>query len=108
MNIYFILIPLSVCEGDLTNSASLITLHLNVDHPTGGFLTVGDGILSMEVLELELSTLINSSSLLEELHQQCVSLYLAQNLQHFPKNFLTFLPLLLTLCGLLLLCVLGQ
>ena len=44
------LIPLSVLassagDGGLANSASLITLCLNMDHPTGGFLTVGDGFL---------------------------------------------------------------
>ena len=54
----------------------------------GVFLTVGDGIISMEGLELDKSTLINSSSQSEELHQQCVSLHLAQNSQYFPKNFL--------------------
>ena len=60
-----------------------------MDHPTGGFLTVGDGIFSMEGLELGSSTLINSFSQLEELLQQCVSLHLAQNLQYLPKNFLS-------------------
>ena len=34
----------SASDGGLACSASLITLHLNVDHPTGGFPTVGDGI----------------------------------------------------------------
>ena len=49
--------------------ASLITLCLNVDHPTGGFLTVGDGVLSMEGLELVPFTSVNPSSQSEELHQ---------------------------------------
>ena len=81
--------PLSVNEGGLANSAFLVTLCLNVDHPTGGFMTVGDGILSMEGLELGLSTLTNSSSQSDELHQQHVSLHLTQNLQYFPKKSLT-------------------
>ena len=60
----------SASDGGLASSTSLITLCLNVDHPTGGFLTVGDGIFSLEGLEFGSSTLINSSSQLEELHQQ--------------------------------------
>ena len=62
----------SAGDGGLANSASPITLHLNVDHPIGGFLTVGDGVISLEGLELDTSILINSSSQSEELHQQCV------------------------------------
>ena len=74
-NSYCMLMPLlvvasSASDGGLASSASLITLHLNVDHPAGGFPTVGDGIFSMEGLELGSSTLINSSSQSEELHQQ--------------------------------------
>ena len=61
------LMPLSVLassagDGGLACSASLITLCLNVDHPTGGYLTVWDGIFSMEGLELGSSTLPNPSS----------------------------------------------
>ena len=74
-NSYCMLMSLSILassasDGGLASSTSLIILHLNVDHPTGGFLTVGDGILSMEGIELGSSTLINSSSQSEELHQQ--------------------------------------
>ena len=87
------LMPLSVSasaasDGGLVSSTSLRTLHLNVDHPTRGFLTVGDGFFSMEGLELVLLTSVNPSSQLEELHQQCVSLHLSQNLQYQPKNIL--------------------
>ena len=78
----------SVSDGGLASSASLITLCLNVVHATGGFLTVGDGFLSMEGLELVLFTSVNPSSQSEELHQQCVSLHLLQNSQYLPKNFL--------------------
>ena len=86
--------PLSVLasfagDGGLACSASLIILCLNVDHPTGDFFTVGDGIFSMEVLKLGSSTLINPSSQLEELHQQCVLPHLSQNLQYLPKHFLS-------------------
>ena len=71
------LMPLSISassgsDGGLASSASLITLHLNVDHPTGFFLTVGDGFFSMEGLELVPFTSVNPSFQLEELHQQCV------------------------------------
>ena len=60
----------SASDGGLASSASLITLHLNMDHHTGGVPTVGDGIFSIVGLELGLSSLINSSSQSEELHQQ--------------------------------------
>ena len=91
-NSYCMLMPLlvlgsSASDGGLTCSASLIILCLNMDHPTWGFLTVGDGIFSMEGLELGSSTLINPSSQSEELHQQCVLLHLSQNLQYLPKKF---------------------
>ena len=56
----------SAGDGGLACSASLNILCLNVNHPTGGFLIVRDGIFSMEGLELGLSTLINPSSQLEE------------------------------------------
>ena len=79
----------SASDGCLVSSVSPIILHLNVDHPTGGFLTVGDRFLSMEGLELMLFTSVNPSSQLEELHQQCVSLHLLQNSQYLPKNFLS-------------------
>ena len=87
------LMPLSVLavsagEGGLASSASLIILHLNVAHPTGGFLTVGDRFFSMEGLELVLFTSVNPSSQSEELHQQYVLLHLLQNSQYLPKNFL--------------------
>ena len=95
-------------DGGLVCSASLITLCLNVDQPTGGFLTVGDGIFSMEGLELGSSTLANPSSQLEELHQQCVSLHLSQNSQYLPKTFFPVPPLLLILCGSSLSYVWGQ
>ena len=86
--------PLSVLassagDGGLACSTSLIILCLNVDHPTGGLLTIGDGIFSTEGLELGSSTLINSSSQLEELHQQWVLPHLSQNLQCLPKNVLS-------------------
>ena len=78
------LIPLSILAssaGDrgVVSSASLITLCLNVDHPTGGFLTVGNGLFSMEGLELVSFASVNPSSQLEKLHQQCVLLHLLQN-----------------------------
>ena len=93
-NAYCMLMPLLVLassarDGGLACSASLITLHLNVDHPTGGFPTVGDGIFSMEELELGSSTLVNPSSQSEELQQQCVSLHLSQNSQYLAKSFLS-------------------
>ena len=88
------LMPLSVSassagDGGLASSASLITLCLNMDHPTGGFLTVGNGFLSMEGLELVPFTSVNPSSQSEELLQQCVSLHLLQNSQYLPKIFLS-------------------
>ena len=88
------LMPLSISassasDGGLVSSASLITLCLNADYPTGGFLSVGNGLFSMEGLELVSFALVNPSSLLEELHQQCVSLHLLQNSQYLPKNFLS-------------------
>ena len=55
----------SASDGGLASSASLITLCLNMDDPTGGFLTVGDGFLSMEGLELVLFTSVNPPSQLE-------------------------------------------
>ena len=79
----------SASDGALASSASPIILHLNVDHPTGGFLTVGDGFLSMEGLELVLITSVNPSSQSEELLQKCVLLHLSQNSQYLPKNFLS-------------------
>ena len=107
MPIPLLVLASSASDGGLANSVSLITLHLNVDHPTGGFPTVGDRFFSMEGLELGSSTLINPSSQSEELHQQCVSLHLSQNSQYFPRIFFLVLPLLLILCVLLLLDMWG-
>ena len=74
------LVPLSiltsaVCDGGLVWSFSLIIVHLNSDHPTGGLLAIGDGIASTEGLELGSPTLSSLSSQSEEKHQQCVSLH---------------------------------
>ena len=62
------LMPLSVLassasDGGLVSSASLITLCLNVDHPKGGFLTVGDGLFCMEGLELVSFTFLHLMSI---------------------------------------------
>ena len=93
VNSYCMLMPLLVLVSSAGDGGScllctLIILHLNVDHPTGGFLTVGDGIFSTEGLELGSSTLINPSSQSEELHQQCILPHLSQKLQYLPKHFL--------------------
>ena len=85
------LVPLSVLtssvgDGGLVLSVPLSIVHLISDQPTGGFLTVGDGIISMEGLELGLSTL-SPSSQSEEKHQQCVSPHLSQYSQYLPKKF---------------------
>ena len=73
------LLPLSVLtfvgDGGLILSVALIIVHLLLDQPTGGFLTVGDVIISMEGLDLGFSTSSPSSNL-EEKHQQHVSLHL--------------------------------
>ena len=96
--------PLSILassdsDGGLVSSASLSTLHLNADYPTGGFLTVGNGLFSMEGLELLSFASVNPSSQSKELHQQCLSLHLLQNSQCLPKNFfpLLFLHLMLSI-----------
>ena len=84
------LVPLSVLtsvsDGGLVLSVALITVHLLLNQPTGGFLTVGDGIISMDGSELGLFTL-SPSSQLEEKHQQCVSPHLSQYSQYLPKRF---------------------
>ena len=85
------LVPLSVLtssfsDGGLVLSVALIFVCLLSDQPAGGFPTVGDGIISMEGLELGLSTL-SSSSQLEEKHQQHVSPHLLQYSQYLPKRF---------------------
>ena len=54
----------------------------------GGFLTVGDGIIPMEGLELGLST-FNPSFQSEEKHQQCVSPNLLQCSQYLPRKFVS-------------------
>ena len=79
----------SVGDGGLASSASLITLCLNVDYPIGGFLTIGDGLFSMEGLVLVPFTSVNPPYQSEELHSQCVLLHLLQNSQYLPKNFLS-------------------
>ena len=66
---YYVLLA---SEGGLVCSASIITLCLYSAHPTGGFLTVGDGVFSIEGLELRSSTFSNPSSKLEGLPQQYV------------------------------------
>ena len=83
--------PLSVLtssfgDGGLVLSAALMIVHLLLDQPAGGFLTVGDGIISMEGLESGQFT-SSPSSQLEEKHQQCVSQHLSQYLQYLPKKF---------------------
>ena len=55
------LVPLSVLissfgDGGLVVSVALIIVHLLSDQPVGGFLTTGDGIISMEGLGLGLFT----------------------------------------------------
>ena len=76
----------SAGDGGLVCSASIITLHLYSVHPTGGFLAVGDGVFSIEGLELGSSTVSNPSSHLEELHQQYVLPHWSQNSQYLPRN----------------------
>ena len=76
-------------DGVLACSAALTTLHLCVAHPTGSVLTVGDGVFSIEGLELGFSTSNNPSSQSEELHQQCVLPHLSQNSQYLPRNLLS-------------------
>ena len=76
----------SASDGGLACSASKITLHLYLAQPTGGFLIVGDGVFSIEGLELGSSIFSNPSSQSEELHQQYVSPHWSQNLQYLPKN----------------------
>ena len=64
---------------------------------------VGDGVFSIDGLEVGFSTFSNSSSKSEELHQQYVLPHLSQNSQYLPRNLL--LPALLFLpCGVPLLC----
>ena len=82
------LVPLSVLtssfnDGILVVSVALIILHLLLDQPVGGFLTVGEGIISMEGLGLLTSS---PSSQLEEKHQQCVSPHLLQYSQYLSEK----------------------
>ena len=66
-NTYCMMVPLSVLTSSVDSRGlvcfvSLIVIYLVLDHPTGGLLTVGDGIISMVGLELGSSTLSSSSS----------------------------------------------
>ena len=59
-NICYLLMLLSVLsssasDGGLACSAALTILRLYVAHPIGSFLTVGDGVFSMEGLKTDLS-----------------------------------------------------
>ena len=72
----------------LFSLATVITLHLCAAYPTGGFLTVGDGVFSIDGLEFGSSTFSNHSSQSEELHQQYISPHLSQNSQYLPRNLL--------------------
>ena len=88
---YYLLTLLSVlssfaADGGLACSAAITTLCLCAAHPIGGFL--GNGVLSIEGLELGFSTLCNLSSQSEELHQQYVLPHLSQNSQYLPRNLL--------------------
>ena len=46
---------ISVSDGGLACSAALTILCLCVAHPIGGFLTIGDGVFSMEGLKPDIS-----------------------------------------------------
>ena len=88
-NTHYLLMLLSVLgsspgDGGLVCSAALTILSLYVAHPIGGFLTVGDGVFSMEGLKPDLSGFNIPSSQSEELHQQCDSPHLSQNSQYLP------------------------
>ena len=76
-------------DGGLACSAALTILCLYAVYPTGGFLTVGDGVFSMGGLDPDFSVSNTPSSQSEELHQQCVSPHLSQNSQYLPKNLLS-------------------
>ena len=58
----------SASDGGLACSAALTILCLYVAHPTGGFLTDGDGVFSIEGLEPDLFVSNIPSSQSEELH----------------------------------------
>ena len=92
----------SSSDGSLACSAAITTLCLCAAHPIGDFLTVGDGVFSIEGLEFGFSTFSNPSSQSEELHQQYVSSYLLQNSQYLPGFYFPALSLLPP-CGELLL-----
>ena len=72
----------------LLSLAAIIILCLCAAHPSGGFLTVCDGVFSIDGLEFGLSTFSNPSSQSEELHQQFVSPHLLQNSQYLHRNLL--------------------
>ena len=72
----------------LFSLAAITTLCLCVAHPTGVFLTVGDGVFSIDGLAFGFSTFSNPSSQSEELHQQYVLPHLSQNSQYLPRNLL--------------------
>ena len=93
-NTHYLLMLLSVLgssasDGGLACSAALTILCLYAAHPIGGFLTVGDGVFSMEGLKPDLSVFNIPSSQSEELHQQYDLPHLSQNSQYLPKNLLS-------------------
>ena len=75
----------SLDDRDPVVSVFLMTLHLFLDQPAGGFLAVGDGSISTEELGLFASS---PSSQSEEKHQQCVSPHLSQYSQYLLKKFM--------------------
>ena len=91
----------SASDGGFASPAALTILCIYVAHPTGSFLTVGDGVFSMEGLEPDFPVPNILSSKLEELHQQCDLPHLSQNSQYLPRNLLPVLLLLLPPCGAL-------
>ena len=88
-------------EGALACSATLTILHLYVAQPTGGFLTVGDGVFSMEGLEPNFSVSNIPSSQSEELHSNvlCYTYHKAHNT--CPGIYFPVPLLLLPPCGAL-------
>ena len=91
----------SASDGGLACSAALIILCLYAAHPIGGFLTVGDGVFSIEGLKPDLFVFNIPSSQSEELHQQCDLPHLSQNSQYLPKIYFLVPLLLLPLFGAL-------